>query len=283
MYVDGNLALDVGGAHGKVTGQIDFSGSDKKKKAIVSKTKVSQGSLIEASNTESNFEIKGSNSDEHTLTMFYMERGMWNSNMSISYSFVPLPSGLTLSKTLDTKNVNAGLKNAVQGLDDFNFEILTKNLRTSEENYSNVDNLGYTLYDYNNHTDSEQVAENSTATFSSSYFASEFINTKDNSSAFYAGTGFQITESIPEGTKLQYDTSKTKWGVYDSVTSRAAIQRGTGAIATFDMGSANSSDMDVVNRYVNFVNTPKVGSLSVEKKYEGNAAGKALVAAGPQL
>ena len=182
-----------------------------------------------------------------------------------------MPSGLTLSKTLDTKNVNAGLKNAVQGLDDFNFEILTKNLRTSEENYSNVDNLGYTLYDYNNHTDSEQVAENSTATFSSSYFASEFINTKDNSSAFYAGTGFQITESIPEGTKLQYDTSKTKWGVYDSVTSRAAIQRGTGAIATFDMGSANSSDMDVVNRYVNFVNTPKVGSLSVEKKYEGNA------------
>ena len=211
----------------------------------------------------------------HELKMYYMERGMWNSNMSISYSFVPLPSGLTLSKTLDTKNVNAGLKNAVQGLDDFNFEILTKNLRTSEENYSNVDNLGYTLYDYNNHTDSEQVAENSTATFSSSYFASEFINTKDNSSAFYAGTGFQITESIPEGTKLQYDTSKTKWGVYDSVTSRAAIQRGTGAIATFDMGGANSSDMDVVNRYVNFVNTPKVGNLSVKKIYEENPpAGK---------
>lgn len=37
------------------------------------------------------------------------------------------------------------------------------------------------------------------------------------------------------------------------------------------MGDANSSEMDVVNRYVNFVNTPKVGSLSVEKKYEGNA------------
>lgn len=44
----------------------------------------------------------------HELKMYYMERGMWNSNMSISYSFVPLPSGLTLSKTLDTTDVNAG-------------------------------------------------------------------------------------------------------------------------------------------------------------------------------
>lgn len=74
MYVDGNLALDVGGAHGKVTGQIDFSGEDIKKTATVSETKVSQGSSKEGEKTQSSFEIKGSNSDEHTLTMFYMER-----------------------------------------------------------------------------------------------------------------------------------------------------------------------------------------------------------------
>ncbi len=37
------------------------------------------------------------------------------------------------------------------------------------------------------------------------------------------------------------------------------------------MGDNTSSEMDVVNRYVNFVNTPKVGSLSVAKKYEGYA------------
>ena len=205
--------------------------------------------------------------------MYYMERGMWNSNMSISYSFVPLPSGLTLSKTLDTTDVNAGLKNAVQGLDNFDFKIQKKNLKTDEANYSDVENLGYTLYDYDDRTFPGQEAKDSTATFSSSYFASDFINTKDknNSSAFYAGTGFQITESIPQGTKLQYDTSKTRWGVYDSITSRAAIEGGKGAVATFDMGDANSSEMDVVNRYVNFVNTPKVGSLSVEKIYNGTA------------
>ena len=209
----------------------------------------------------------------HELKMYYMERGMWNSNMSISYSFVPLPSGLTLSKTLDTTDVNAGLKNAVQGLDNFDFKIQTKNLRKGEANYSDVENLGYTLYDYDDRTFPGQEAKDSTATFSSSYFASDFINTKDknNSSAFYAGTGFQITESIPKDTILQYDENKTSWGVYDSVTSREAIKNQKGTVATFDMGDANSSEMDVVNRYVNFVNTPKVGSLSVEKKYEGNA------------
>lgn len=209
----------------------------------------------------------------HELKMYYMERGMWNSNMSISYSFVQLPSGLTLSKTLDTTDVNAGLKNAVQGLDNFDFKIQKKNLKTVEANYSDVENLGYTLYDYDDRTFPGQEAKDSTATFSSSYFASDFINTKDknNSSAFYAGTGFRITESIPQGTKLQYDTSKTRWGVYDSITSRAAIEGGKGAVATFNMGDDTSSEMDVVNRYVNFVNTPKVGSLSVAKKYEGYA------------
>lgn len=296
VYIDGALVLDMGGAHCKAEGEINFAtqtatittgtsdakrgnqptaggrvaAKDNGKRTVDFKNitvKKSDGSTISLAN------YMKESGKVHELKMYYMERGMWDSNMSISYSFVPLPSGLTLSKTLDTKDVNAGLKNAVQGLDNFDFKIQTKNLKAREAKYSDVDSLGYTLYDYNDNTYPGQVAKNSTATFSSSYFASEFINTtdKDNSSAFYAGTGFKITESIPQGTKLQYDESKTTWGVYDSITSREAIQRENGAVATFDMGDASSSEMDVVNRYVNFVNTPKVGRLSVEKKYEGDA------------
>lgn len=108
VYVDGNLALDVGGAHGKVTGHIDFSGNDKKKTATVSWTKVSQGSSIENTNTKSDFEIKGSNSDEHTLTMFYMERGMWESNMKVSFNF-PDENEFAVEKKVDTTGVNTEL------------------------------------------------------------------------------------------------------------------------------------------------------------------------------
>lgn len=296
VYIDGALVLDMGGAHCKAEGEINFATQRATITTGTSDAKLGNqptaGGRVAAKDNGKrtvdfkNITVKKSDGKTisladymkesgkvHELKMYYMERGMWDSNMSISYSFVPLPSGLTLSKTLDTKDVNAGLKNAVQGLDNFDFNIQTRNLKDREANYSDVDNLGYTLYDYNDNTYPGQVAKNSTATFSSSYYASEFINTtdKDNSSAFYAGTGFKITESIPQGTKLQYDESKTTWGVYDSITSREAIQRGNGAVATFDMGDASSSEMDVVNRYVNFVNTPKVGSLSVEKIYNGTA------------
>lgn len=296
VYIDGALVLDMGGAHCKAEGEINFATQMATITTGTSDAKLGNqptaGGRVAAKDNGmrtvdfKNITVKKSDGSKvsladymkesgkvHELKMYYMERGMWDSNMSISYSFVPLPSGLTLSKTLDTKDVNAGLKNAVQGLDNFDFKIQKKNLKTDEANYSDVENLGYTLYDYDDRTFPGQEAKDSTATFSSSYFASDFINTKDknNSSAFYAGTGFQITESIPQGTKLQYDTSKTRWGVYDSVTSREAIKNQKGTVATFDMGDANSSEMDVVNRYVNFVNTPKVGSLSVEKKYEGNA------------
>lgn len=296
VYIDGALVLDMGGAHNKAEGKINFAKQEATIRTGTSNAKLGNSLTVGGrtpaepnGNTTVKFEnimVKKSGSEPvtldkymkksgtvHELKMYYMERGMWNSNMSISYSFVPLPSGLTLSKTLDTTDVNAGLKNAVQGLDNFDFKIQKKNLKTDEANYSDVENLGYTLYDYDDRTFPGQEAKDSTATFSSSYFASDFINTKDknNSSAFYAGTGFQITESIPQGTKLQYDTSETRWGVYDSITSRAAIERGKGAVATFNMGDDTSSEMDVVNRYVNFVNTPKVGSLSVAKKYEGYA------------
>lgn len=296
VYIDGALVLDMGGAHCKAEGEINFATQMATITTGTSDAKLGNqptaGGRVAAKDNGNrtvdfkNITVKKSDGSTislaaymkesgkvHELKMYYMERGMWDSNMSISYSFVPLPSGLTLSKTLDTKDVNAGLKNAVQGLDNFDFKIQKKNLKTDEANYSDVENLGYTLYDYDDRTFPGKEAKDSTATFSSSYFASDFINTKDknNSSAFYAGTGFQITESIPQGTKLQYDTSKTRWGVYDSITSRAAIEGGKGAVATFNMGDDTSSEMDVVNRYVNFVNTPKVGSLSVAKKYEGYA------------
>lgn len=109
VYVDGKLALDVGGAHGKVTGHIDFSGTDTNKTATVSRTKKSLNkSSIEDNKTQSSFKIKGSNSDEHTLTMFYMERGMWESNMKVSFNF-PDENEFAVEKKVDTTGVNTEL------------------------------------------------------------------------------------------------------------------------------------------------------------------------------
>lgn len=123
VYVDGKLALDVGGAHGRVDGKLDFSN----KTATVSKTKVSQGSSVEGTNTISEFNLSGSNTDEHTLTMFYMERGMWESNMKVTFNF-PDENQLQVEKQVDTTDVNKLFKDLFKDTDLFDFTI--KNLAT---------------------------------------------------------------------------------------------------------------------------------------------------------
>lgn len=148
VYVDGNLALDVGGAHGKVTGQIDFGGEDIKKTATVSETKVSQGSSTESKDTKSSFNIEGSNSDEHTLTMFYMERGMWESNMKVSFNF-PDENEFAVEKKVDTTDVNTELFPAslFEGASVFPFTIQnqathygTKEAQSSDEKQPKIYN-----------------------------------------------------------------------------------------------------------------------------------------------
>ena len=104
VYIDGKLALDVGGEHGRVTGNLNFEN----KKATVSKVKKSAGSQTFGENVKSDFTLSGSNSDEHTLTLFYMERGMWESNMKITFNF-PDENEFAVEKKVDTTAVNKDL------------------------------------------------------------------------------------------------------------------------------------------------------------------------------
>ena len=104
VYIDGKLALDVGGEHGRVTGNLNFEN----KKATVSKVKKSAGSQTFGENVKSDFTLSGSNSDEHTLTLFYMERGMWESNMKITFNF-PDENEFAVEKKVNTTYVNKKL------------------------------------------------------------------------------------------------------------------------------------------------------------------------------
>ena len=67
---------------------------------------------------------------EHTLTMFYMERGLWESNMKITFNF-PQENKLTVEKEVDTTGANDIFKKALADVGTFDFEI--KNLATSGE------------------------------------------------------------------------------------------------------------------------------------------------------
>lgn len=121
VFIDGKLALDVGGAHSPATGTLNFNTL----KATVSDVKASAGDGSPATVTD--FTLKGEKTAEHTLTMFYMERGMWESNMKVTFNF-PDENQLQVEKQVDTTSVNSLFSDLFKDTSIFNFSI--KNLAT---------------------------------------------------------------------------------------------------------------------------------------------------------
>ena len=127
VFIDNQLVLDVGGAHDVVSGRINF----RDKNAWVSKVKNQLGGGY-TDNQTSDFPASLKNDSdfykkEHTLTMFYMERGLWESNMKITFNF-PDENQLQVEKLVDTTDVNELFKGLFEGTDLFDFKI--KNLAT---------------------------------------------------------------------------------------------------------------------------------------------------------
>ncbi len=127
VFIDDQLVLDVGGDHDVVSGRINF----RDKKAWVSKVKNQSGGGF-TNNKITDFPeslINGSDfyKREHTLTMFYMERGLWESNMKVTFNF-PDENQLQVEKQVDATDVNALFKDLFKDTDLFDFKI--KNLAT---------------------------------------------------------------------------------------------------------------------------------------------------------
>ena len=66
--------------------------------------------------------MKGSNEAEHTLTMFYMERGMWESNMKITFNF-PDENEFAVEKQVDKSKVNPLFADSFEDASVFPFTI----------------------------------------------------------------------------------------------------------------------------------------------------------------
>lgn len=152
VYIDGQLVLDVGGAHGKASGLLEFgdNGTDNTVTPYVSSNKAG-GAVYEDYKVGDNvksvyfngkqvtFDKKGNilNKDSspftltkgttHTLTMFYMERGMWESNMAVAFNF-PDNNELQVEKKVDVTGVNDLFKDSFKNQKIFTFNI--KNLAT---------------------------------------------------------------------------------------------------------------------------------------------------------
>ena len=186
--------------------------------------------------------------------MFYMERGMIDSNMSVSFNFSPIPSGLTLSKDVNTAPVNDGLKSVVETKDNFDFKVVDTDQRTEYKYEKDYDGT---------RTESKTTTNGVVEGLADNVYAKNFEYTEadDNGNkGLIIGTGFTITET-------ENSNYNTRWFVTDISTGKTT-NRGDGLVSTFKLGD-DKSGLTKVNYNVNFVNTPKVGTVNIAKKWAG--------------
>lgn len=149
VFIDGQLVLDVGGAHGKVSGLLEFGEVDtkegKKNSVTAYVSRVKKGGTAKNNDIDEkggspvktvkyngeniDFYAKNTNLEpldkgqKHTLTMYYMERGMWESNMAVAFNF-PDNNELQVQKVVDLSNVtDQKFKECFEKQKIFNFTI----------------------------------------------------------------------------------------------------------------------------------------------------------------
>lgn len=165
VFIDGKLALDVGGAHGEVSGLLEFGKADEKNNSVTAYvSRVKTGGAANEDKDEKNgnsavktvkyngediyFYAQGTTlkdlgkGQKHTLTMYYMERGMWESNMAVAFNF-PDNNELQVQKEVDLSNVtDDDFKKCFTGRKIFNFTIQNQATHYGEKKAADPDESG---------------------------------------------------------------------------------------------------------------------------------------------
>lgn len=147
VFIDDQLVLDIGGAHARVSGVLEFDQRDNKKNTVtsyVSRVKNSKTDNYGAEDCDENkhetetsitylgttekyyknasVSIPNLSTGKHTLTMYYMERGMWESNMAVAFNF-PDNNELQVQKEVELSKVDPDFKKCFEDQKIFNFTI----------------------------------------------------------------------------------------------------------------------------------------------------------------
>ena len=167
VFIDDQLVLDIGGAHARVSGVLEFDQRDNKKNTVtsyVSRVKNSKTDNYGAEDCDENkhetetsitylgttekyyknasVSIPNLSTGKHTLTMYYMERGMWESNMAVAFNF-PDNNELQVQKEVDLTNVtDDDFKNCFTDQKIFNFTIQNQATHYGEKVAAGSDTSG---------------------------------------------------------------------------------------------------------------------------------------------
>lgn len=167
VFIDNQLVLDIGGAHAKVSGMLEFDQQGDKKDTVTSyvsrvknsktgdygavgcdendpttETRITYLDKPETFYKNASVHIDNLSTGKHTLTMYYMERGMWESNMAVAFNF-PDNNELKVQKEVDLSNVtDDDFKKCFTGRKIFNFTIQNQATHYGEKKAADPDTSG---------------------------------------------------------------------------------------------------------------------------------------------
>ena len=242
------LVLDMGGAHKQSTGNVKFLNN--KITSVVD-------DVYGVGKVTKTFDFDYTHT--YAMHIFYMERGMLESNCHMSFTMVPLGNNFIVNERINTTNVNPGLIDDVTALKSFNFTP-SQNGSTSWEN-----GLSYKLATASGEETHNKSGQNSVSLASGeSFYVPNFFTINDK---------LGVTQTRGESV-LKYNTAYT----FKNNTTGQTINSGTasfeGADASVSAGEGYLSNtgtgggdrFEFAELEASFVNTPVVNTASVTKK-----------------
>lgn len=179
------------------------------------------------------------------MVVFYMERGLAESNFSVGFTMTPANNDLKVSKALDTADVVAEIADDLKKNENYTFSI--------KDNNGAGDSSGkaYTVND-----GEAQYLQNSS-------FKLKDTNTADFNNTFKTESQMVVSETI-DNTALSYDTS---WELVDNKlggTINHSTSQGNNRTSSFNLVDPNDSS-SFAQLQLNYTNTIKTSPLSLKK------------------
>ena len=242
VFIDGNLVLDMGGAHSASYGYIDFAelkayaanaiefnvtNSGLGQDGTSGIEELSGGEFLEKIDGSQNVENNYYNPDTlHTMTIFYMERGMSESNLFIRFNFAAESNynKLKVKEQTDFSGVNAGLQSLTKlAADNDVFKYKIQNANTNGDYVLQTNTPYPTQGNYVRQITADQENKTKLASATSTSPGSNYFDvanipkdTSDNNLQLVKNTNFNwVDEYALNGAGERMDSSKLVSGKTD--------------------------------------------------------------------
>ena len=269
VFIDGNLILDIGGAHTPTSGTINFGAGTNQIKATTAKvygemsTTSSSDSLKNGAAVEKTFSFNNTDpTKKHRMTVFYMERGTNDSNLRIEFSIQPILNELNVYKEVEAEDVNHGFADTVKTLaenSDFGFTFLQNG-----SGYGGTAGKTYNIVHADDTTTTDTIKNG--AFKLKNYEEAMFHNDTD----LTFGDTMKVTEAAAStlangnASPFVYDTDiEVKDNLFgDTITTTSQTDKDV----SFNFKNGRNDANERTSLVTEFTNTMQIADLKVQKK-----------------